>query len=157
MGYLLAIFGRERHISDMPLSYEIDPGKNLMLVRGEQGLSYDDVIAHQDNLLRDERVQPGMLVLTDLRGLSAFEMAGRDVFNLAQTREEYPFFSCQGRTAIVVGDPTTFAMARMYMLSRRKFVEPMAIFYNVKEAFAWLGVEPPAALLEDDGGEPEAA
>jgi hypothetical protein len=125
----------------MPLSYEIDEGKNLMIVRGEKGLSYEDVIAHQTRLLNDSRIRAGMLSLVDLRGLTAFEMAGRDVFNLAQTREEYPFFSSQGRTAVIVCDATTFAMARMYMLSRRKFVEPMAIFYDEHEARRWLGLE----------------
>lgn len=141
----------------MPLSYEIDAGKNLLLVRGEQGLSYEDVIEYQQRLQRDERVHPGMLGLVDLRGLSAFEMAGRDVFNLAQTREEYPFFSSQGRTAIVVSDPTTFAMARMYMLSRRKFVEPMAIFYSLEEACTWLGIDPPAGAEDQDNRPPSAA
>lgn len=125
----------------MPLSYEIDVEKNLMLVHGEKGLSYDDVIAHQKALLGDDRIRPGMRSLVDLRKLTAFEMAGRDVFNLAQTREEYPFFSSEGRTAVIVGDETAFAMARMYMLSRKTYVEPMAIFYKEEEAYAWLGLE----------------
>lgn len=128
----------------MPLSYEIDVAKNLMLVQGEKGLSYDDVVAHQRALLTDDRVRPGMRCIVDLRKLTAFEMAGRDVFNLAQTREEYPFFSAEGRTAVIVGDATAFAMARMYMLSRKAFVEPMAIFYDEAEAHRWLGLDAPA-------------
>lgn len=140
----------------MPLSYEIDEGKNLMIVRGEKGLSYEDVINHQEKLRTDPKVHAGMFSVVDLRGLTAFEMAGRDVFNLAQTREEYPFFSSDGRTAIVVGDQTTFAMARMYMLSRRKYVEPMAIFFSTKEAYEWLGLEHPPEE-PSNGNSPEAA
>jgi len=127
----------------MPLSYEIDLERNLMLVHGEKGLSYEDVVAHQKALLGDDRIRPGMHCLVDLRKLTAFEMAGRDVFNLAQTREEYPFFSSHGRTAVIVGDATAFAMARMYMLSRKTFIEPMAIFYSEEEAYGWLGLEVP--------------
>jgi hypothetical protein len=125
----------------MPLSYEVDLGKNLIVVRGEKGLSYDDVIKYQRELAQDTRISRGMLSLVDLRGLTAFEMAGRDVFNLAQSHGESPFFSSEGRTAVVVSDSTTFAMTRMYMLSRSKNAEPMAIFYDLDEARRWLGLE----------------
>jgi hypothetical protein len=126
----------------MPLSYEIDSARNLVVLTGRGGLSAEDVLKGRAALAADPHMKAGMLGLVDLRSLSGFELAGREVFTLAQSHVEFPFLSPESRTAIVVRDAAAFALARMYVLSRRKDAEPMAIFYDVAEAWSWLGLDP---------------
>jgi len=122
----------------MPLSYEIDEQQNLLTVWADDGLSYDDVINHQRALLSEPRLKPGMRCLVDLTGIKMFGMTGRDMFRLAQARGEFPYLATNARTAVVVKNAAMFAMARMYALSRRKFIEPMSIFYDLEEARHWV-------------------
>src|SRR5262245_32332938 len=122
----------------MPLSYEIDEQQNLLMVRADEALSYDDVISHQRELLTEPRMKPGMRCLVDLTGIKKFAMTGRDMFRLAQARGEFPYLAGNARTAVVVKSAAMFAMARMYALSRRKFIEPMAIFYDLEEGRSWV-------------------
>lgn len=122
----------------MPLSYEIDEQQNLLTVTADERLTYDDVIAHQRELMTEPRLKPGMRCLVDLTGIKTFAMTGRDIFRLAQAREEFPYLATNARTAVVVKSTAVFAMARMYALSRRKFIEPMAVFYDIDEARHWI-------------------
>ncbi|HET6406689.1 MAG TPA: hypothetical protein VFG14_02320 [Chthoniobacteraceae bacterium] len=122
----------------MPLSYEIDEEQKLLTIIADDRLTYDDVIAHQKELLSEPRLKPGLRCLVDLTGIKTFAMSGRDMFRLAQVRGEYPYLATNARTAIVVKNGAMFAMARMYALSRRKYIEPMAIFYSLDEARQWL-------------------
>lgn len=122
---------------DMPLSYEIDQEVNRVEIIGSGDLTFDDVMRLQDALSTDDRVRPGMLSLVDLREVK-FKITGREILNLALSRDKYSFFTAQGGSAIVVSSPVVFAMSRMYALSRRRFIEPMAIFYEMDEALKWL-------------------
>jgi hypothetical protein len=122
----------------MPLSYNIDEQQNLLTVTADDRLTYDDVIAHQRQLLAEARIKPGMRCLVDLTGIQTFAMTGRDMFRLAQMRGEFPYLATNARTAVVVKNAAMFAMARMYALSRRKYIEPMAIFYDIDEARHWV-------------------
>ena len=122
----------------MPLSYEIDEEQNLLTIIADDRLNYDDVIEHQKELLTEKRLKPGLRCLVDLTGIKIFAMSGRDMFRLAQVRGEFPYLATNARTAIVVKNGAMFAMARMYALSRRKYIEPMAIFYDLNEARQWL-------------------
>ena len=122
----------------MPLSYEIDEEKHLLTVRADDRLTYDDVIAHQRELLAEPRLKPGMRCLVDITAIKSFPMTGRDMFRLAQTRGEFPYLATNARTAVVVNSAAMFATARMYALSRRKYIEPMAIFYDMDEARQWV-------------------
>jgi hypothetical protein len=122
----------------MPLSYEIDEDKNLLTVIGIGQVTLEDTLAHQRELQIDPRMKAGVRCLVDLTEMSGFAMSGRDTFRLAQAREQFPYLAMQARTAIVVKSTLHFAMARMYALSRRKYVEPMAIFYDLDEARHWV-------------------
>ena len=122
----------------MPLSYDIDEQSNLLTVTAHDPLSYEDVIAHQEELQSEPRLKPGRRCLVDLSGVQKVKMTGRDMFRLAQDRGRFPYLESNTRTAVVVNSAAMFAMARMYALSRRKFVEPMAIFYDIDEARHWV-------------------
>ena len=122
----------------MPLSYEFGEDNNLLIVTGKERITFDDVLAHQRELQADSRLKPGVRCLVDLTQMTGFAMSGRDTFRLAQAREQFPYLAMQARTAIVVKDAINFAMARMYALSRRKYIEPMAIFYDLDEARHWV-------------------
>jgi len=122
----------------MPLSYDIDDQSNLLTVTANDPLSYEDVITHQQELLSEPRLKPGRRCLVDLIAVKKVAMTGRDMFRLAQDRGKFPYLETNMRTAIVVNSTAMFAMARMYALSRRKFIEPMAIFYDIDEARHWV-------------------
>jgi hypothetical protein len=122
----------------MPLSYEIDEDKNLLTVIGSDRVTLEDVLAQQRELQAESRLKPGIRCLVDLTKMTGLGLSGRDTFRLAQAREQFSYLAKQARTAIVVKDAINFAMARMYALSRRKYIEPMAIFYDVDEARHWV-------------------
>jgi hypothetical protein len=122
----------------MPLSYEIDEEQHLLTVIADDRLSYEDVVSHQKELLNEPRLKPGMRCLVDLTRIKTFQMTGRDMIRLAQNRGEFPYLATNARTAVVVNGAAMFAMARMYALSRRKYIEPMAIFYDLDEARHWV-------------------
>jgi hypothetical protein len=122
----------------MPLSYEIEEDRNLLKVIGEDRVTLDDVLAQQRELQNEPRLKAGVRCLVDLTRMSDLGLSGRDTFRLAQAREKFPYLAMQARTAIVVKDAIHFAMARMYALSRRKYIEPIAIFYDIDEARHWV-------------------
>jgi len=122
----------------MPLSYEFDEEQNLLTVTGTDRVTLEDVLEHQRELQVEKRLKPGIRCLVDLTQMTRFAMTGRDTLRLAQAREQFPYLALQARTAIVVKDAINFAMARMYALSRRKYIEPMAIFYDLEEARHWV-------------------
>ena len=134
----LAFPGVRRIFLCMPLSYDINAERQLMTVTGTGHLTLDDVMEHQRQVSGDPRITPGLRVLTDLRDVAGLDLAGREVLNLAQTRGDFPVLGTYGPTAIVATEPKIVGMARMYMLSRRKFIQPMAVFATPDEALAWL-------------------
>jgi len=127
------------------MKYEIDAARQLMTVVGTGRLSFEDVMQHQREVSSDPHVTPGLRVLTDLRDVTGLDFSGREVLKLAQTRGDFPVLGIYGRTAVVATDPLMVGMARMYMLSRRKFIQPMAVFPEPEAAIAWLdsGAPPP--------------
>jgi len=122
----------------MPLTYDIDADRQLMTVTGADRLGLDDVMEHQRQVSEDDRITQGLRVLVDLRGLTGLDLAGREVLKLAQTRGDFPVLGTYGPTAVVATDPIMVGMTRMYMLSRRKYIQPMAVFPTTEEALAWL-------------------
>jgi hypothetical protein len=134
----VAVPPHPHHFTNMPLTYDIDAERQLMTVVGSGRLSLADVIEHQRQVSDDSRITPGLRVLTDLREITGLDLAGREVLNLAQTRGDFPVLGTYGPTAVVATDPILVGMARMYMLSRRKFIQPMAVFATEEEAVAWL-------------------
>jgi hypothetical protein len=128
----------------MPLSYDIDEEQQLLTVIAGEVLTYDDVITHQREVSTDPRMKPGIRSLVDLTGIKTFPMSGRDMFRLAQARGEFPYLASNAKTAVVVNSAAMFAMTRMYALSRRKFIEPMAIFYDIDEARSWVLADGPS-------------
>jgi hypothetical protein len=141
-----------KHISGMPMSYHIDANRQLMTVVGTGRLSLEDVMQHQCEVSDDPHVTPGLRVLTDLRGVTGLDLAGREVLKLAQTRGDFPVLGTYGRTAVVATDPLMVGMTRMYMLSRRKFLQPMAVFSEVDDAIAWLESGAPAPVNSVETG-----
>jgi hypothetical protein len=138
----------------MPMSYDIDATRQLMTVVGTGHLGLEDVLQHQREVSEDPRVIPGLRVLTDLREVTKLDLAGRDVLKLAQTRGDFPVLGTYGPTAVVATDRLMVGMARMYMLSRRKFIQPMAVFSDPEEAIAWLdrGTPSPVNSVESGAG-----
>ena len=65
------------------MTYHIDAERQLMTVVGEGRLSLEDVLAHQREVSEDPKVVPGLRVLTDLRGVTGLDLAGREVLQLA--------------------------------------------------------------------------
>jgi hypothetical protein len=136
----------------MPLTYDIDAERQLMTVTGTGRLGLEDIMEHQRQVTVDPRITPGLRVLTDLREVTGLDLVGRDVLNLAQTRGDFPVLGTYGRTAVVASDPKLVGMSRMYMLSRRKFIQPMAVFSSPEEAIAWLDSGAPAPARVEAGG-----
>jgi hypothetical protein len=133
----------------MPLSFTVDPAQDFLLLTGHGALSVDDILEGRRALAAHPEMKFGMRTLVDLRGIEGFNLSGHDVLTLAQAHLDFPFLSSESRTAIVVADATGFALARMYVLSRRRAAEPMAVFYEIDDAKAWLQLGRNEDVIED--------
>jgi len=134
------------------MSYDIDAARQLMTVVGTGHLGLDDVLQHQREVSEDPLITPGLRVLTDLREVTSLDLAGREVLKLAQTRGDFPVLGTYGPTAVVATDSRVVGMARMYMLSRRKFIQPMAVFSDREAAIAWLDRGAPSPVNSVESG-----
>ncbi len=81
--------------------------------------------------------------VTDLSGVTRFDIGFNDMFELAQRRRRQPPAN-PVRSAIVASTPVQLGFARMLQTLNDHPQITMRIFPDVDGALAWLAEEPPA-------------
>jgi len=122
----------------MPIKYEIDPSRRLILTTADGVLTDTDVIGHKKALIADPAFQPGMLELSDVRDVNQLDVTpeGIRVFtSFDRAHDDQP-----GRLAIVASEDFVFGMARMYQMSTTDDSN-VGVFRSMEEAKEWLGVD----------------
>ncbi|MBD3299175.1 MAG: hypothetical protein GF341_11005 [candidate division Zixibacteria bacterium] len=129
----------------MPLDYEIDPARRLVIARGHGVLTHDDLTQYQNAVWSKPEVQ-GFNEIVDITGVEAFKFESsrrvRELAVLATGME-----TTQGsRLAIVASEDSAYGLARMYKSYRD--VQPgstkdVSIFHAFDDAIRWLATDAP--------------
>ena len=119
----------------MPIRYEIDKLRRLVITTGTGPLLVTDALAHQKSLRNDPDFDPTYSQLMDLTEMTAFNIGLDEMHKLTQMW----VFSPQSRRAILVGVDLTYGLARMFEMLRENAGEfGIRIFRNREEALRWV-------------------
>ena len=128
----------------MSLDYQIDKRVNLVLTMCRNTLTPDDIKTSREGYRANPDFSPDMKQLIDLRNVTEVAVTTSDWRALAKTDP----FGPGARRALVGDQDLTFGVLRMYeALSERPDVA-VHVFRKIDEACVWLGIDPPAAMIE---------
>jgi len=134
----------------MPVDYRISVPHHLVISRAWGVMSDQEMFAHARKVAADPTFRPDMRQVADLRHVTRFGLDSASVDTLVRLNP----FGPGARRALLVGSDVAFGMARMYQLTREPAPDDVAVFREVHEALAWLGLTEHAAevtaLLEAD-------
>jgi hypothetical protein len=119
----------------MPAFYKIDKERKLVLSTGSGVLTRQDILGHQERLLKDPDFDPSFSQLSDFSHITQVDISPDDVRLFARRN----VFSPDSRRAMVVKDDATFGLARMFEIHRELAGEMgIRVFRNIDEALDWI-------------------
>ena len=123
----------------MPCHYIIDKERRLVISVGVDLVTFAEMKAHQDQLLRDPDFNPEFNQLIDATEVTAVDLS-RDG---AQEITHRNIYSPISRRALVATRPAVFGMGRLLMTYFEMADPPSQtnVFYSLAPALKWLGVE----------------
>jgi hypothetical protein len=122
------------------LDFESEPGTLIVTVSGPASL--EQLLAYQTEYLADPRWSPGMNVLSDLRDFDSNTITADQVRALAASNNLRADLFGSGRTAVVVSEPATFGLLRMFHFHTDAAGFDQRVFYSLEEARRWLAETP---------------
>lgn len=125
----------------MPISYEVDPSRRLMLLRGHGVLSMSELAEARARGAADPAFDASYATLVDFRGVTAIDRRLRLIRELA----ERPVVARNARLAILPPPRQPWGLARLFVAYAQLMGRPVEIFTDVEEAERWLGVPPGAS------------
>jgi hypothetical protein len=124
----------------MPMNYELDTTRGLILTTASGILTDAEFRTCTVRLLQDEHIHANMRELCDFQAVTRFEVTSVTVQWTADAERRHPFLSGR-RLAIVVASDIVYGMSRMYQLLSEDHFPTLAVFRDLAEAKAWLGIE----------------
>lgn len=125
----------------MPCRYVIDIGRGLVISTGWGRVTFNEMKAHQDQLLSDPEFDPRFNQLVDGTTVTALEATPGELKTIVGRR----FFSPTSRRAILASSLPILGMGRLMELYAK--MEPgreqVCLFHDRESAMKWLGVEVP--------------
>lgn len=123
----------------MPISYRIDVDLGAVFTHATGALTDDELIAHKRDLTRDPAFKPGMVELSDLRGLERLDITSAGVSRFVAQDESDANQLAGVRMAIVASEDLAYGMSRMYGMRTGQNVDVQS-FRDIDEARRWLGL-----------------
>ena len=120
----------------MPISYEIDPKRRLIISRLTGIVTDEDVHEQRRRLSADPQFDPNYKQLIDLTGITEVRVTGATVRGAASVQ----YFAPGTRRAFVAGTDLTFGLARMFALRAEGEGQTIEVFRDRKQAEEWLGL-----------------
>ena len=122
----------------MPITYRIDPERDMVLVEGHGTLAFDDHRSFRAELLKDPQFHAGMKELADFRAVERhdFSMDGFEKF-LEEEKQHIDLLQ-DYQIAIVTNDDLHYGFARMYMAKMSDLMPKVEVFRDIEAAKAWL-------------------
>ena len=123
----------------MPCRYFIDKERRLVVSTGWDRVTFAEMRAHEDQLMRDPDFNPEFNQVIDGRKCTALDISIDEAKTLAGRR----IFSPLSRNAWVATDPTIYGMGRLIATYHEmgKMPSQVCVFYDLASALKWLGLE----------------
>jgi hypothetical protein len=118
------------------MTYRIDSVHGVVLTSCTGVLTDDDLLAHKRQLADDPNLRPGMVELSDVRGVERLDVTAVGVRQMVMMDEDLQ----SHRLAIVVSQEVIYGMARMYQSLTEPNNPNVGVFRDMSEARAWLGL-----------------
>lgn len=122
----------------MPITYQIDAARGLVLTTATGDLTDADVLGLKARLLADPGWSPGMRELADVRTISRLEVTAEGVRRMAGHDSAVGPAMRAYRLAIVVPRDEVFGVARMYQMLTESAVPHVGVFRDLAKAEEWL-------------------
>ncbi len=111
------------------------------MATGTGTLTDGDVLELKRLLAADPACAAGMPQLTDIRGVTDFQVTSDGVRRMVAHDAKESSALADSRLAIVAGEEAAFGMARMYQTLTESVRPHVCIFRDYAAAARWLGVE----------------
>ena len=121
----------------MPISYEIDPGRRLIVTSCTGQTALTEVLQHFEQLINDPDCPRVLNVLLDLTEMTAVPDSGQlhaAAMAVAQASEHVRFDYC----AIVAASEATRGLAMVWQMFAQQTFRAAETFRTVEDAQAWL-------------------
>lgn len=122
------------------VTYRIDSECGVVLTTATGVLTEEDLLTHKHALRRDPDFRPGMVELSDVRGIERLQLTSDGVRRLVADDESDAGRMSSHKLAIVVSREVVFGMARMYGTLTQEHLPNLGVFRDMEEAKAWLGI-----------------
>jgi hypothetical protein len=122
----------------MPITYQIDPERNLVLVEGHGVLTDKDFPKFRAKLFSDPLFQPGMKELADYRSVERHELTTDGFIKFLEQEKDDSASLIDYRIAVVTTSDLHYGFSRMYMSMMEEYLGEMRVFRDMEEAKAWL-------------------
>jgi len=123
---------------DMPITYRIDPIRNLVLLTCSGVVEDNEFPEFRERLLNDPQFNPGMKELADLRDVEWDEITKDRLLNFIEMEKFYISKLGECRIAVVTSSDLHFGFMRMFISMMSEFLGDFRIFRDMEEAEAWL-------------------
>ena len=124
----------------MAITYAIDSALGVVFTKATGVLTDDDLVGHKQNLLRDPGFKPGMVELSDVRGVERLEVTPEGIRGFV-TQDKADADRLRGfKLAIVASQDVVFGMARMYQMLTAENPLNVNVFRDMEKARVWLGL-----------------
>jgi hypothetical protein len=119
----------------MPVTYEIDKQRRLVISTVLDKLTVADALGHQEKLLKDPDFDPGFSQIIDVTRATLSGLEASDIRKIAERN----VFSPGSRRAIVVSTNLAFGFGRMFETLREGAGENgIRVFRDLDEAVDWI-------------------
>lgn len=122
----------------MPINYQIDPERNLVLAEGYGNLSFDDLRELRAELVNDPLFHTGMKELADFRRVENHDLTLEGFKQFLDQEKHYIDLLRDNQIAIVTDSDLHFGFARMYMAEMNTQIPNVQVFRDVDAAKDWL-------------------
>lgn len=122
----------------MPIIYQIDPERNLVLAEGYGNLSFDDLREFRAELVKDPLFHAGMKELADFRSVEQHDFTREGFMQFLDQEKHYIDMLRDYQIAIVTVSDLHYGFARMYIAQMGDQVLRVQVFRDIDEAKDWL-------------------
>jgi len=124
----------------MPMTYTIEPSKNLVLTTGAGVLTDDDVMAHRKALSGDPLFSPQMREISDIRQVADFQVTPAGIRIMVAADVKMVAAGGMHKLAIVAEGNVAYGMSRMYQTLGEPNIRSVGVFRTYEDAAEWLGI-----------------
>ena len=132
----------------MPITYQLKPDENLVILVHVGAVTDDEFLSFYQALYEDTRFDVSFNMLVDLRQAeSSVRGAGTLKESAEFMRRQYVSTTARPMIAVVASEDISFGLARMYEMFSEEVPWEFEVFRAINAASAWLGL--PDNLMND--------